>query len=87
MAAVPSIGRARAIEQTSHAPGARLTERLYEHHYHRVFGFCLYELAHSVSGQPNLTVTLLLPLVVYLVLRWWDGTLKRNSSAQSTLKR
>jgi hypothetical protein len=44
-----------------------------------VFGFCLYELAHSVSGQPNLTVTLLLPLVVYLVLRWWDGTLTRNS--------
>jgi RNA polymerase sigma factor (sigma-70 family) len=44
VAAVPSIGRARAIEQTPHAPGARLTERLYEHHYHRVFGFCLYQL-------------------------------------------
>ena len=44
MAAVPSIGRARAIEQTEHAPGARLTERLYERHYHRVFGFCLYQL-------------------------------------------
>jgi RNA polymerase sigma-70 factor (ECF subfamily) len=44
VAAVPSIGRARAIEQASHAPGARLTERLYEHHYHRVFGFCLYQL-------------------------------------------
>ena len=44
MAAVPSIGRARAIEQAAHAPGARLTERLYEHHYHRVFGFCLYQL-------------------------------------------
>ena len=44
MAAVPSIGRAREIEQTSSAPGARLTERLYERHYHRVFGFCLYQL-------------------------------------------
>jgi RNA polymerase sigma factor (sigma-70 family) len=44
VAAVPSIGRARAIEQASHAPGARLTERLYEDHYHRVFGFCLYQL-------------------------------------------
>lgn len=44
MAAVPSIGRARAIEQASHATGARLTERLYERHYHRVFGFCLYLL-------------------------------------------
>jgi RNA polymerase sigma-70 factor (ECF subfamily) len=44
VAAVPSIGRARAIEQASHARGARLTERLYERHYHRVFGFCLYLL-------------------------------------------
>ncbi|HXT87921.1 MAG TPA: hypothetical protein VN714_01560 [Trebonia sp.] len=43
-----------------------------------VFGFCLYELAHSASGQPNLTVTLLLPLSVYLVLRWWDGSMQRN---------
>ena len=26
-----------------------------------------------MSGQPNLTVTLLMPLMVYLVLLWWDG--------------
>ena len=38
-----SVGLERS-EPASHAPGARLTERLYEHHYHRVFGFCLYQL-------------------------------------------
>ena len=43
-----------------------------------VFGFNVYTLDHEVSGQPNLTVTLLLPLTVYLVLLWWDGTLGRT---------
>ena len=43
-----------------------------------VYGFCVYELDHEVSGQPNLTVTLLIPLIAYLVLRWWDGSLSRN---------
>jgi hypothetical protein len=43
-----------------------------------VYGFNVYILDHEVSGQPNLTVTLLLPLMVYLVLRWWDGTLRRT---------
>lgn len=42
-----------------------------------IFGFNVYMIAHSISGQPNLTVTLLLPLIVYLVLRWWDGSLGR----------
>jgi hypothetical protein len=42
-----------------------------------IFGFNVYMLAHSVSGQPNLTVTLLLPLIGYLVLRWWQGSLGR----------
>ena len=42
-----------------------------------VYGFSSYELSHDVSGQPNLTVTLLPALMVYLVLLWWDGTLKR----------
>jgi hypothetical protein len=44
-----------------------------------IYGFNVYELDHEVSGQPNLTVTLLLPLMAYLVLLWWDGRLKRNS--------
>jgi hypothetical protein len=43
-----------------------------------VYGFNIYELAHDVSGQPNVTVTLLFPLLVYLVLLWWDGTLGRT---------
>ncbi len=43
-----------------------------------VYAFNVYTLDHDVSGQPNLTVTLLLPLLVYLVLLWWDGTLGRT---------
>ena len=43
-----------------------------------VYGFNIYELAHDVSGQPNVSVTLLFPLLVYLVLLWWDGTLGRT---------
>jgi hypothetical protein len=43
-----------------------------------VFGFCVYELDHDVSGQPNLTVTVLLPLIAYIALRWWHGELKRT---------
>jgi hypothetical protein len=43
-----------------------------------VYGFNIYELAHDVSGQPNVAVTLLFPLLVYLVLLWWDGTLGRT---------
>jgi hypothetical protein len=41
-----------------------------------VFGFNVYELDHEVSGQPNLTVTVLVPLMVYLVLLWWDKRLR-----------
>ena len=43
-----------------------------------VYGFCPYELMHNWQGQPNLTVIVLFPLLVYLVLRWWDGTLGRT---------
>ena len=43
-----------------------------------IFGFNIYMLAHQVSGQANLTITLLLPLLVYLVVLWWDGTLGRT---------
>ena len=44
-----------------------------------VFGFCCYEISHEASGQPNLTVTLLIPLIAYLVVRWWDGSLSRRA--------
>ena len=39
-----------------------------------VYGFCVYELDHDVSGQLNLTVTLLLPLIAYLAVLWWEGS-------------
>jgi hypothetical protein len=41
-----------------------------------VYGFCPYELMHTWQGQPNLTVIALFPLMAYLVLRWWDGSLR-----------
>ena len=41
-----------------------------------VYGFCPYELMHTWQGQPNLTVIALFPLMVYLVLRWWDGSMR-----------
>lgn len=44
-----------------------------------VFGFCDYEISHEASGQPNLTVTLLIPIIVYLVIRWWDGSMSRRA--------
>jgi hypothetical protein len=42
-----------------------------------VYGFCPYELVHTWQGQPNLTVIALFPLLVYLVVRWWEGALSR----------
>lgn len=43
-----------------------------------VYGFSAFELWHSLQGQPNLTVIGLFPLMLYLALRWWDGTLKKG---------
>ncbi len=37
-----------------------------------VFGFSAYELGHSPAGQIDITYTLLLPLITYLVLLWWQ---------------
>jgi hypothetical protein len=37
-----------------------------------VYGFSASELNHSVPGHLNLTVSLLLPLIAYLVVRWRD---------------
>lgn len=39
------------------------------------YGFTPFELWHSLQGQPNLTVITFFPLMLYLVVRWWDGTL------------
>ena len=41
-----------------------------------VYGFNTFELVHSLQGQPNLTVIALFPVLVYLVLVWWDGALR-----------
>ena len=43
-----------------------------------VYGLTPFELVHEWQGQPNLTVIALLPLMAYLVVRWWDGTLGRT---------
>lgn len=40
------------------------------------YGLFPYELNHDWQGDTNLTVIGLLPLMVYLVLVWWDGALK-----------
>jgi hypothetical protein len=42
-----------------------------------VYGFSPFELIHNWQGQPNLTVIALFPLMVYLVVRWWEGSLGR----------
>ena len=42
-----------------------------------VYGLTPFELVHDWQGQPNLTVIALFPLMVYLVVRWWDGSLGR----------
>jgi len=41
-----------------------------------VYGFTPFELVHDWQGQSNLTVIALFPLMVYLVLLWWDDTLR-----------
>jgi hypothetical protein len=41
-----------------------------------VYGLTPFELVHDWQGQPNLTMIALPPLLVYLVLLWWDGTLR-----------
>jgi hypothetical protein len=38
-----------------------------------VYGFSAYEMDHTVAGHLNLTFSLLLPLMAYLVLLWRDG--------------
>jgi hypothetical protein len=44
-----------------------------------VYGFSSYEISHTFAGQPNLTVNMLLPLMLYLVLLWRDGKLGRRA--------
>ena len=43
-----------------------------------VYGFNINEVNHDERGWLNVTVSLLFPLLVYLVLLWWDGALGRT---------
>jgi hypothetical protein len=40
-----------------------------------VYGFSAYQINHEVAGQLNLTWSLLLPLMAYLVVAWRDGSI------------
>ena len=40
-----------------------------------VFGFCAYTMNHTTAGQLNVTFTLLLPLMAYLIVAWRDGAI------------
>jgi RNA polymerase sigma-70 factor, ECF subfamily len=62
VAAVPSIGRARQIEEPSYAPEVRLSERLFERHHRRVFGFCLYQLRDRDEADDAAQTTFLYAL-------------------------
>jgi hypothetical protein len=41
------------------------------------YGFSAYETGHTVAGQLNLTWTLLLPLMAYLIVLWRDQKINR----------
>jgi hypothetical protein len=40
-----------------------------------VFGFSAYEVNHGSAGQLNLTYSLLLPILAYLIIVWRDGAI------------
>ena len=40
-----------------------------------IFGFCAYVMNHTTAGQLNVTFTLLLPLMAYLIVLWRDGAI------------
>jgi hypothetical protein len=41
-----------------------------------IFGFSAYVMNHTTAGQLNVTVTMLVPLVAYLMLLWRDGAIR-----------
>ena len=51
MAAVPSIGRATAIEPRRAAPEADLTRDLYERHGRQIFNYCLHQLGNREEAE------------------------------------
>ncbi|HTZ94367.1 MAG TPA: hypothetical protein VMB74_18400 [Streptosporangiaceae bacterium] len=44
-----------------------------------VFGFSAYEVNHGSAGQLNLVYSLLMPILAYLVLAWWQGSIRSRT--------
>jgi hypothetical protein len=44
-----------------------------------VFGFSAYEVNHGAAGQLNLTYSLLLPILAYLIIVWRDGAISTRT--------
>lgn len=42
-----------------------------------IFGFSAYQADHNAAGQVDLTFSLLLPLIAYLIVVWWQNGLNR----------
>lgn len=59
MAAVPSIGRASAVEARPAAPEAELTRALYERHSRQIFNYCLHQLGNREEAEDATQTTFL----------------------------
>ena len=46
-----------------------------------VFGFSAYEMSHNGAGQINLTYSLLVPLLAYIMVVWWQGGIAQGPSS------
>ena len=44
-----------------------------------VFGFSAYEMSHVSAGQLNLTFCLLMPILAYLIVIWWQGSISTRT--------
>ncbi len=44
-----------------------------------VFGFSAYEMIHNEPGQINLTYCLLVPLLAYFMVVWWQGSISART--------
>lgn len=44
-----------------------------------VFGFSGYEIGHTPAGQIDLTYSLMLPIIAYLVLLWWQEAISGST--------
>jgi hypothetical protein len=44
-----------------------------------VFGFSAYEVNHGAAGQLNLVFSLLMPILAYLVVAWWEGSISSRA--------